>query len=79
MPSHAETAPAGGQLPSKGWPAALEAAGVCGSEVWVQSPHAEGSKALLPQTKTEAFCWQDPEGRKQSTFSLAENYLQGTG
>lgn len=45
----------------------------CGREVWVQSPHAAGSKhiaALLPQTKTEAFCWQCPEGRKQNLPSV---------
>lgn len=74
MPSQvAATAPAGGQLPSKGWPATLEAAGDCGREVWVQSPHVAGSKciaAFLLQTKTEAFCWQDPEGKKQNLPSV---------
>lgn len=36
-------------------------------------PHAAGSKriaAFLPQTKTEAFCWQDPEGKKQNLPSV---------
>ena len=60
-------------MPSEGWPATLEAAGDCGREVWVQSPHAAGSKRIavcLPQTKTEAFCWQDPEGKKQNLPSV---------